>query len=409
MKAVHVQVAIVGAGPAGASTANALLLNGAKEIALIDKAQFPRDKACGDGIGPGAVQMMKKLGLGDQLSIHRPIRYLAISGPSGAGAKGPLPVVGTSSPIGYTIPRTVFDNYIAKAAIGRGALDYTGCQLEEAHFENDLWELTLKTGNGEPITLFATVLIGADGARSKVRRTLGVPLNSDRHTGTAARIYARTSHKSFDSLQIDFARGLLPGYGWVFPADQTRANIGIGIDLDNYKKQNKHLKDLFEIYKQTLDSHIEYDDASYLAYILPYGSELPRLAHPRKRAALLGDAGSMVNPLTGEGIYYGMYAGVILGELLAPAINGGSLVRIDTTLIEYQSKFNKHFKPHFQLNWSMKEKIELPYWCDMVINACARDSVVLSDLIDLMMGEASDPKFRTLFRIFARNLLPFLP
>jgi menaquinone-9 beta-reductase len=404
MKKLQAKVAIVGAGPAGSSSANALVLNGAEGVALIDKARFPRDKACGDGIGPGAVLMMKQFGLSDRLSAHSPIKYLAVSGPSGISAKGPLPVVRGSPPIGYTIPRFIFDNYLTAAALERGVLDYTGHELEEASFADGAWNLRLKTDSGEKILLVANVLIGADGARSKVRRTLGVPLNSDRHTGTAVRIYAKTSHRQFDALQIDFVRKLLPGYGWLFPIDKTRANVGIGIDLDNYKKQTRHLEDLLEIYKQALDPSIEYDDKSYLAYILPYGSELPRVAHPLLRAALVGDAGSMINPLTGEGIFYGMCAGGILGELLAPALKADSLVKIDSALIEYQSQFSKRFKPHFQLNWLMKERVEIPDWCDMVINACARDKVVLGDLIGLMMGEASDPKISTLLRIAAQNL-----
>lgn len=409
MSAQHVSVAIIGAGPAGASCANSLLIHGAKDVALVDKERFPRDKACGDGIGPGAVSVMKTLGLGEKLNAHPAIKYLAVSGPSGVRARGPLPPVGGSVPIGYTIPRVVFDNYIAASAIARGALDFTGYQLEDAVFENERWTLQLKSRAGDKLSLTSTVLIGADGARSRVRRTLGVPLNSDRHTGTAVRIYAEAPNANFDALQIDFARELLPGYGWLFPISKTSANIGIGIDLENYKKQDKHLEELLRLYQQTLNASISYNPDSYAAYILPYGSEMPRLVYPAKRAALIGDAGSMINPLTGEGIFYGMFAGELIGRLVAPTLSSGSLVKIDGALLDFQSGFSRRFKQHFRLNWLMKEKVEIPRWCDMVINACNKDRVVLSDLIDLMMGDKTDPGIGTLFRIFARNFLPFLP
>jgi geranylgeranyl reductase family protein len=383
-------------------------MNGARNVALIDKARFPRDKACGDGIGPGAVQILKKLGLGDRLKAHARIHYLSVSGPSGVRAKGPLPRVGEEIPDGYTIPRYVFDNYLAQSALDRGAADYTGKQLDHANFEDGRWILSLKDSTtGEQTTLTADVLIGADGARSRVRRALKVPNNSDRHTGTAVRIYANSTSSNFDALQIDFLHELLPAYGWLFPIDTTKANIGVGIDLDHYKRNGRHLRDILRCYQTMFGAHIEYDESSYLAHILPYGSELPRLAHPEEQAALVGDAGSMINPLTGEGIFYGMFAGELLGRTVARALDRPDLSRIAPALREYENQFRSQFKSHFDLNWKIKEKVENARWCNMVINACRKDKFLMGNLIDLMMGDKKDIKLRMLFRIFVRNLLPF--
>jgi menaquinone-9 beta-reductase len=403
----HFNVAVAGSGPAGACCAISLLMNGAKNVALIDKARFPRDKACGDGIGPGAVQMLKKLGLGDKLNAHVRIQYLAVSGPSGVCAKGPLPHVGGDIPSGYTIPRYVFDNYLTQSALDHGAIDYTGKRLEDARFTDNRWILSVRdSGTGEQTAVVADVLIGADGARSKLRRTLNVPLNSDRHTGTAARIYANSVSANFDALQIDFVQELLPAYGWLFPIDKTKANIGVGIDLDHYKKKRRHLKEILRRYQAKFGSHSEYDETSYLAHILPYGSELPRLAHPKEQAALVGDAGSMINPLTGEGIYYGMFAGELLGRLLAQALEKPGFSHIAAALIGYESQFRSRFGRHFDLNWKMKKKVEISPWCNIVINACRKDKIVMADLIDLMMGDKNDVEFWMLFRILARNALP---
>jgi geranylgeranyl reductase family protein len=408
MRPHHFPVAVAGSGPAGASFAISLLMNGARNVALIDKARFPRDKACGDGIGPGAVQILKKLGLGDRLKAHTQIHYLAVSGPSGVRAKGPLPRVGEEIPDGYTIPRYIFDNYLAQSALDRGAVDYTGKQLDHASFENKRWVLSVKDcQTGEQTTLTADVLVGADGARSKVRRALKVPDNSDRHTGTAVRMYANAASSDFDALQIDFIQELLPAYGWLFPIDKTRANIGVGIDLDRYKGKRRHLREILRCYQKKLGSHIEYDETSYLAHVLPYGSELPRLAHPEEQAALIGDAGSMINPLTGEGIFYGMFAGELLGRILARALDKPDFTTIATALIGYESQFRRRFQRHFDLNWKMKEKVEIAQWCNMVVNACRKDKVVMGELIDLMMGDKKDIELGMLFRIFVRNMLPF--
>src|SRR5215831_7280328 len=396
----HFAVAVAGSGPAGASCAISLLMNGANNVALIDKSHFPRDKACGDGIGPGAVQMLKKLGLGDKLNAHARIHYLAVSGPSGVCAKGPLPHVGGEIPDGYTIPRYVFDNYLAQSAFNHGAIDYTGKLLEDASFEDRRWVLSVKDSRtGKQTTITADLLIGADGARSKVRRALNVPANSDCHTGTAVRSYSYSVGSNFDALQIDFVQELLPAYGWLFTIDNTRANIGVGIDLDHYKKKRRHLKEILQRYQRKLASHIAYDETSYMAHILPYGSELPRLAHPAEQAALIGDAGSMINPLTGEGIFYGMFAGELLGRLVARAIEKPDLMGTSTALIEYENQFRRRFVRHFDLNWKIKKKVEISRWCNMVINACRKDKIVLGGIIDLMMGDKKNVELRMLFRV----------
>jgi menaquinone-9 beta-reductase len=404
----HFSVAVIGAGPAGASCAISLLRSGVTSIALVDKAKFPRDKSCGDGIGPGAVQMMRQLGLGSMLERHLSIRYLSVSGPSGVRARGPLPPVGGAPPIGYTIPRLEFDNYLFEGALHNGAFDLTGQQLENADFSDGRWLLTLKDMvSGIRSNITADMLVGADGARSKVRRLLGVPMNSDRHTGTAVRIYAEAEKGNFDALQIDFDKSLLPAYGWLFPIDKKRANIGIGMDLDNYKKKKVHLEELLDSYKKSLNGGIVYDDSSYSAYILPYGSEMPRLAHPGKKAALIGDAGSMINPLTGEGIFYGMFAGELLGSSIAPHLcEQTSRVKFDLALMDFESQFRRRFTSHYRTNWSMKEKVEVPWWCDMVVNACKKDQVVLATLIDLMMGDKEHIDIGVMMRIGIRNI-PF--
>jgi geranylgeranyl reductase family protein len=403
---VDYQVAVVGAGPAGSSCATALRLRGVDGVALIDKATFPRDKACGDGLGPGVTQTMGDLGLADVLKPHVPIKFLSVSGPSGVTASGPLPLIRNQTPVGYVIPRKVFDNYLCQAALQRGAANLTGWELAGAKHEKDHWLLELKNGESHQVrNVTARYLVGADGASSRVRRLLSVPANSDQHTGTAIRVYAKAgSPKSLD-LRLDFVRSLLPAYGWVFPIDERHANIGVGIDLSIYKAQNLHLKDLFRKYTGELAGDYTYDETSFKSYILPYGSQLPRLAHPDQRAALIGDAGSMINPLTGEGIFYGMWAGELLAGKLANVLRKDSSPF--TSLLDYENEFRARFAPHFKTNWMMKEKVQIPFWCDMVIRACKKDSTVLANLIDLMMGDKRDIDISTMFRILFRNVTPF--
>jgi hypothetical protein len=108
MSEAHFTIAVVGAGPAGASAANALCLGGVHDVALIDRARFPRDKVCGDGITEGAVDVLKEFDLGHLLAPHVLISGVVVTAPSGAQA-AMEPVAGERPlPIAYVIPRKVF-------------------------------------------------------------------------------------------------------------------------------------------------------------------------------------------------------------------------------------------------------------------------------------------------------------
>ena len=403
---VEFDVAIIGAGPAGSACANSLCLKGKHKVALVDRELFPRDKSCGDGIGPGVVHVLSQLRLSDVLSEHRPIANLSVSSPSGYRATGPLPMVGGDIPKGYTIPRKEFDNKLVQAALERGAFDYTGHSFEDASFSNGKWTIKLvNRQTRESVFLKARVLVGADGPRSKIRKIMGVPDNPDTHMGTAVRIYAEDPSVSLHNLTIDFTQELLPAYGWVFPIDNSMANVGVGIDLDNFKKKGAKLKELLNSYSKNFDFY--FDESSYNSYILPYWWNKVRLADYGKNVALIGDAGSMVNPMTGEGIYYGMYAGELLGGKLSKVLTEGKYNRFLGALSEYEIEFKKKFRNHYDINWKMKLKVQDPRWCDLVVKACRKDGVVLGTLIDMMMGDKDDMDFSTYMRIAVRGVLPF--
>lgn len=399
-------VAIVGAGPAGATCAVALARGGVHSVALIDRDGFPRDKVCGDGLGPGAVRVARDLGLDDLFAGYVPVEELSVSGPAGRGVAGPLPPVGGKVPEGYVIPRLEFDNRLFAAARARGVDTLERTTLESAAYDEAraVWSLGLAQG-GATRALRCRVLVGADGARSKVRQLLNVPYNAPAHTGAAARIYAAPPHAARAAMQLDFVRELLPAYGWFFPISAQRANAGIAIDIPRFKALGLRLGDLLARYLNggARQGALPLASESYGAYLLPYGSQLPKLVHGR--AALIGDAGSMINPLTGEGIFYGMYAGKILGEQLADAFAAHS-PDIEDALSRYEAAFRARFARHFRLNGWMKRQTADPFTCNLVIRACERNRRTLAELIDLMVGDGRRLPASLLFRIVLAGLRP---
>ena len=286
MSEAHFTIAVVGAGPAGASAANALCLGGVHDVALIDRARFPRDKACGDGITEGAVDVLKEFDLGHLLAPHALISRVVVTAPSGAQA-AMEPVAGERPlPIAYVIPRTIFDAALVSAALQRGAADFTGHRLEKADRREDgRWSLAL---SGAPPArprrrISADFLIGADGAVSRVRRALGLALNSDAHTSIAIRVYARASAPRKPLMQIDMINGIIwPGYAWIFNSGSQLVNVGLGTELVAYKAQKRRLPEVLASYLSNLGGGFDLDQASMHSAPLPLASKLPRLALQRK-------------------------------------------------------------------------------------------------------------------------------
>lgn len=398
MANVHYPVAIVGAGPAGSACANAFLLGGVTGIALIDKARFPRDKACGDGLGAGVIAILDALGLQESLNGHARVTQLSVTSSLGRHAILDTGMLHRRSPLGYVIPRLDFDDALLKAALRRGAADVTGWCLETATFADQRWHLTLAhSDTDETRSITADVLVGADGATSKVRRLLGQPFNSDRHASVAVRIYAKTE-RTPAYQQVDFVKGWpSPSYGWVFTTGKDVVNVGVAVDLVAYKSQTVHLNTLLKSYKSHLADRFSYDEQSCRSCPLPFAIEMPRLGLPETRAALIGDAASMINPLTGEGIFYGMAAGLQLGRELAAAKKRSA--DFATALSRYERKFRRVFVPHFRGNWYLRRFLTQPAMLERAAARWSRNRDLFCDYIEYMMGQEGGIGTKPLYRI----------
>ena len=401
-------VVIAGAGPAGSSVACALLAaRPAARVCLLDRQVFPRDKACGDGIGPGVVRVLQDLDLLSVCDGFEPVELLRLRSPNGHELASELPVIDGGEPIGYVIPRLTFDHRLVRAAIGRGAADHTGYGVVGAEFNSGtaLWEVRVRKDTGGERyeeTLEAQSLVGADGARSTVRRILGIPFNSPRHTGISVRQYAELQDDGPRALEFDFLPAIHPAYGWCFAGSKHSANVGVVCDVSVYTGRRLDLDLLLAEHCRTLDQYhrLAHDPKSRKSFILPYGSRLPRLAVGR--AALVGDAASMINPATGEGLYYGIYAGALLGSLLADAFSGsGSL---DLALQRYAAMFRRKFRRHYRANYILKRLVASETGARMAFKAAGGDGRILKDAVRLFMGDGDRLGVLNTLRILARAI-----
>lgn len=213
---------VVGSGPAGSVAA--LVLARGTRVALVDKATFPRDKACGDLIGPRGVQVLADLGL--TLPESKRIGDMVVVGPTGRRVRLPC-VAGLTYPgHAVAVPRAKFDHVLRQAALAAGALPVAGHAVEPLLGPDGLEGFELSGAR----RLRGDVVIGADGATSRVAEVAGLIDPPRMLWGFAIRTYL-TAPVTVPYIVFWEPRPwrALPGYGWLFPGVDGLANVGIGV------------------------------------------------------------------------------------------------------------------------------------------------------------------------------------
>ncbi|CAA9430118.1 MAG: hypothetical protein AVDCRST_MAG35-2537, partial [uncultured Quadrisphaera sp.] len=300
-------VAVVGAGPAGAATALGVLAEDpGAAVVLLDRADFPRDKVCGDGVAHHVLDLLDEVGapgLLDDWPLAGALGLHLAGGPSAQGlAERP----------GYVVPRAVLDARIVEAAQHRGAVLR---RTRVRSLSQDGTGVLLDDGTR------ARVVVGADGAHSAVRRALGsaVPPQRTGTTAIALRAYAPVLPEHAHSQVLVFpSTGTRPSYAWSFAIGDGRANIGYGEGLPVGTAAGRAAGSL------PTRAHM----MARLEELIPGATAgaTDVAGHPlplstgrsgvwaRGRVLLAGDAASLINPTTGEGIYYAVLSGVLAGR-----------------------------------------------------------------------------------------------
>jgi menaquinone-9 beta-reductase len=381
-------VVVVGAGPAGSSAALAARRSGAS-VLLLDRAAFPRDKACGDGIAPHTFDVLRELGVSGVEEGFTPVPALHLVGPRGHSVVRPL-----RRP-DYTIPRTVFDARLVDAAVAAGAklARHTVRGIEERS------DRVVLDGD-----ISARVVVGADGAYSLVRRVLGQAGNPDGCLALAIRGYAPDAGRPEQQI-VTAPAALWPAYAWNFPIGDGRANIGYGEVLRGTPLSREHLLDRMA----ALLPHVDTGAATDLrAHHLPLSTHRP--IPGRGRLLLAGDAYSLINPFTGEGIFYAVLSGSLAGAAAAgrapaggqdgggTAGGGGG----DQAARRYGETLRRRLGQHLRHSKLAARLTSRARVVDATIKAAGRDQRVFDSIVELGLGDGRLTA-RTLAAI-ARNL-----
>lgn len=298
-------IVVVGAGPGGATAALVAARAGAR-VALVDKATFPRDKACGDLIGPRGVQVLDDLGV--VVPGAMAVGDMDVYGPSGRRVRLPARAGQTYPGHALAVARHRFDALVRAAALeagadpveGRAQLDDDGVRLDDGR------------------RLRATTVIGADGALTAVGAGAGL-VDEDRALwGFALRAYVPGAIERPVIALWDERRGHgFPGYGWAFPTGDGGINLGLGVGTGTTRTGGARAA-------RQLDAFVEHLrrlglleiggrlDAPRLGGWLKMG--LVGTVPARGRVLLVGDAAGLTNPLQGEGIAQALASGRAAAE-----------------------------------------------------------------------------------------------
>jgi geranylgeranyl reductase family protein len=305
-------VIVVGAGPAGTAAAVTLAEAG-RDVVVVDKARFPRDKICGDGLTTGALRLLERLGLEPgAVPSWQTVDDVVVRGPSGHEVNFPLPRGrGTYAAVAR---RHDLDAALVERARSAGAkvLDGHACTGVSAR-PDDVTATVDGVGDVD-----ARYVVAADGMWSPVRRHLGLATPGYRGEWHAFRQYfTDVGPRAARDLVVWFEPDLLPGYAWSFPLPDGRANVGFGIQRGGRVARVQQMAALWPDIlerphvRDVLGPHAR-PESPHRAWPIPARIDRATLTGPR--TLFVGDAATATDPLTGEGIGQALFTGILAAE-----------------------------------------------------------------------------------------------
>ncbi|GLY49958.1 geranylgeranyl reductase family protein [Lentzea sp. NBRC 102530] len=347
---------VVGAGPAGSTAALAALrADPDARVLLLDAAEFPRDKVCGDGVAPHALDVLGGLGVdvGALTAGTAPVLGLRLTAPSGVTAAR-----GFARPTSV-VPRALLDARLVAAAQEAGA------RLRRHRVRS-----LVAVADGVEVygRFHARTVIGADGAESVVRRRSGARTARPGTTAIALRGYTSADPWPEQEQRLVMATAHWPAYAWVFPVGDGTANVGYGELMRTGPPTRAHLTECL---------HALLPGCPPLAlrgHRLPLSPGRPGVG--RGRVLLAGDAASLINPLTGERIYYAVLSGALAGAAATTADPAG----------HYRLSLRRLLGRHLRHTDALALLTRAPALVDLATAAARDDRHAFDELVEIGLG-----------------------
>ncbi|MTI21718.1 geranylgeranyl reductase family protein [Fulvivirga sp. RKSG066] len=387
MEDIEYDIIIVGAGPAGCACAYQLR-NEKLKIALIDKATFPRDKICGDALSADVINQLYRMderlaadfeSFGKKIDSHG-VRFVA---PNSQHIDIDFANPNHGKAAGYISKRIDFDQFLFDQVKDQSNLTViTGQKVDDIKVSKNSVELKINNSR-----IFSKLIIGADGAHSIVNKKLGqIKVEKNHYCAGIRCYYDRVSQMHpKNHIELHFYDDVLPGYLWIFPLPNGQANVGLGMLSSEVSMRKINLKQkLEELVKKHPNLINRFENAEPMekpqGFGLPIGSKKRPLSGDR--FLLLGDAASLIDPFTGEGIGNALRSGRIAAEHIVNAIG----------LNDFSKEFNKRYdKVIYQKMWnelrisrSMQKLLRYPKLFNFVVKKANKNASVRTLLTSML-------------------------
>ena len=400
-------VIVVGAGPAGSTTAHYLASAGL-DVLLLEKTTFPREKVCGDGLTPRAVKALMTLGipLGEQ-DGWLPNKGLRIIG-GGSRLELPWPELGSYPGYGLVRNRMDFDETLARAAQKAGVRLIEDTTVTGPVLDDRTGRITgviaRRTGaRDEERRYQGRLVIAADGCSSRLSVAMGLRKREDRPLGVAVRTYYQSPRHDDDYLEswLELWDGgrLLPGYGWIFGMGDGTSNVGLGLLNTSAAFRNTDYRALLRRWLDGMPPSWGFTEDNRTESV--QGAALPmgfnRTPHYTRGLLLAGDAGGMVNPFNGEGIAYAMESGEIAARVVTQALSRPTWPGAERVLCTYPQALKDAYGGYYTLGRLFVRAIGRPELMKFATKHGLRRPVamrfvlkLLANLTDPQGGDAAD-------------------
>ena len=357
-------VIVVGAGPAGSVAAQRLASQGISVI-LLDQAVFPGDKTCGDGVGSHGLAVLERIGLAEWSRQYLAPEVMRLNAPDGEMLE--VRPDKHDYCFGRVIPRTELDAALAQQAVKSGAVFQEGQKVTDITIETGF---VMASANGDRFT--SQLLILAEGSRGTLSQRLGlVRSGPDLY---ALRQYYRNVTQQTTCMEFHFQPWILPGYTWIFPMNDGRANVGTGTFTYRLKHEGVNLKQYLGRFAAEQQS-----DGKRLWGAAPDGemkgfplrTTLGSLQTHADRLLLAGDSAGLVNPMSGEGISAGMESGEIAARAATQALQTGRFTAAD--LAGYTRSLTQQFLPDWRAARLFRQVLKMPTLLNHIFRRMRQD------------------------------------
>lgn len=391
---INTRVAIVGGGPAGCTASMVLSKNNIEHV-LIEKDLHPRDKVCGDALSGKVFSILNKIDpdyikeIATNSELFLPSWGVAFYAPNGKGIDIPFYVNNQNKRApGFIAKRIFFDDFIFKKTITNQAKTLSNSFVTDAHYLNDKILLKIKNNNHES-NILTDLVIAADGERSVIARHLHKKIKNLNHFSAGIRAYysgLKDLHPE-NFIELHYIKEALPGYFWIFPLPNGQANVGLGMLSKHVSAKKLNLKKLLlEIVNNDNRFKERFKYSKLEGEINGWGLPLAMKKNviSGNNYMLTGDAASLIDPFTGEGISNAMISGYKAAEQAMLCLKQNNFSA--EFMKQYDNSVYKRLGKELRLSKTLQQLVKYPWLFNFIVNK-ARKNKALQDTLRSMFDD----------------------